>query len=313
MIADSQLSAPQHFYGAGLKPAHYRDALSPKGVNDWAGALAPAFDFFEVHAENYMCDGGPPHAWLAAIADAFPLSIHGVCLSLGGVTDPDTDHLKRLRRLIDRYNPVLVSEHIAWSAHDGVHFHDLMAPAFNDASFKRTARHIEIAQDALGRRILVENPSHYIAIDHDIEEPEFLNALARETGCALLLDINNVFVSARNIGFSPETYLDAVNADAVGEIHLAGHTLDVASGHEFLIDNHGGPTCDAVGALYQKFTARAGARPTLFEWDTEPPTLADMAKETMKIRAWATAALASPEHFEAPDHPEKKSGVANHG
>ena len=307
MIAAAQLPAPQEYFGAGLKPAHYRDALSPKGVNDWAGAFASTFDFFEVHAENYMCDGGPPHAWLSAIAEKFPISLHGVCLSLGGAADPDTEHLKRLRRLVDRYDPLLVSEHIAWSAHDGVHFHDLIAPPLNDTTFKRTAHHIKIAQDALGRQILIENPSHYIAIEHDIAEPDFLNALARDTGCALLLDINNVFVSARNVGFSPECYLDAINADTVGEIHLAGYKLDTASGHKFLIDDHSGPPCDAVGALYQQFIARAGARPTLFEWDTEPPLLDEIARETMKIRQWAATALASP------DHAETANRAVNHG
>ncbi len=249
-----------------------------------------------------MCDGGPPHAWLSAIAEQYPISMHGVCLSLGGLDDLDTDHLKRLRRLVEQYDPFLVSEHIAWSAHDDVHFHDLLAPPLSDESLKRTARHIAEVQDALGRQILVENPSHYLAIETDIAEPEYMNALVRETGCALLLDINNVYVTARNVGLSAEDYIDAIDADAVGEIHLAGHKEDAASGHEFLIDDHGGPTCDAVGALYRRFVARAGMRPTLFEWDTNPPALAEIAQETLKIREWAAAASRSREHALASDH-----------
>ena len=290
MIANKDTPAPQHVFGAGLKPAHYRDALSPEGVEDWAGVHAQTFDFFEVHAENYMCDGGPPHAWLSAIRELYPLSLHGVCLSLGGLADLDTDHLARLRQLVDRYDPFLVSEHIAWSAHDGVHFHDLLAPPLSETSLKRTARHIDQVQNALGRRILVENPSHYLAVPSDIDEPEFLTALAQETGCALLLDINNVYVSAANTGFSAEAYVDAIDPAHVGEIHLAGHARDAASGHDFLIDDHGSAPCDAVGALYSRFLARAGLRPTLLEWDTNPPPLAEMARETMRIRDWAAAA-----------------------
>ncbi len=280
-------------FGAGLKPAHYRDALSPEGVGDWAGAHARAFDFFEVHAENYMCAGGPPHAWLSAIREHYSLSLHGVCLSLGGLCDLDTDHLTRLRQLVDRYDPFLVSEHIAWSAHGGVHFHDLLAPPLSEESLKRTVLHIDQVQNTLGRQILVENPSHYLTAPREIDEPDFLNALARETGCALLLDINNVYVSSANTGFSAEAYIDAVDPAHVGEVHLAGHARDAASGHEFLVDDHGSAPCDAVGVLYRRFLARAGVRPTLFEWDTNPPPLAEMARETMRIRNWAADALSA--------------------
>ena len=293
MIANKELPAPGLCIGAGLKPAHYRDALSPEGIADWAGATSPVFDFFEVHAENYMCDGGPPHAWLTAIREHYPLSLHGVCLSLGGIAHPDTDHLAQLRQLVDRYDPFLVSEHIAWSAHDGVHFHDLLAPPLSETALKRTASHIDQVQNTLGRQILVENPSHYLTAPREMDEPDFLNALANDTGCALLLDINNVYVSAVNTGFSAEAYIDAIDPALVGEIHLAGHARDANGAHEFLIDDHGGVPCEDVGRLYQRFLERAGARPTLFEWDTTPPSLAEIARETMRIRSWAETAILS--------------------
>jgi len=277
--------------GVGLKPAHYRDLVLPQDGRDGAGDFSSAFDFFEVHAENYMCDGGPPHAWLSAVREQFPLSIHGVCLSLGGMNDPDPEHLKRLRAVVDRFEPALISEHIAWSAHDGIFFNDLIAPPLTEEAVTRTAKHIEQTQDALGRRILVENPSQYLKLPGDISEPEFLNELARRTGCGLLLDINNVYVSACNLGFDAESYLNAVDATRVEEIHLAGHAVDTASGVEIRVDDHGSPVCEGVGALYRRFVARAGARPTLVEWDADTPALNVLAEEAAKASAWMREAL----------------------
>lgn len=288
--ANHQNSAPDHWVGAGLKPAHYRDVLSPKDGAQGAGGSA--FDFFEVHAENYMCDGGAPHAWLGAIAERHPLSFHGVCLSVGGLDPLDKDHLQRLKVLNDRYQPALISEHIAWSAHDGVHFHDLLAPPLSRESLTRTARNIMEIQDGLSRQILIENPSHYLSQSAEMTEPEYLNMLAASTGCSILLDINNIFVSARNLGFDPEKYLDEINPKAVGEIHLAGHSTDRASKYEFLIDDHGSAPCDEVGALYQYFVRKHGSRPTLIEWDTEPPALARLETEVSRIRQWRDGAAA---------------------
>ncbi len=276
--------------GVGLKPAHYCDVLSPNSGRIGAGAPLSHIDFFEVHAENYMCAGGAPHAWLTQIRKHHPLSVHGVCLSLGGHDDLDRDHLERLHVVVDRYQPMLISEHMAWSAHDGVFYNDLIAPPLTEATLKRTAAHIDQTQESLARRILIENPSQYLTMPGDMSEPDFLNALAHRTGCGLLLDINNVYVSACNLGFDAEQYLDAIDADKVEEIHLAGHAVDRARGVEIRVDDHGSPVCDAVGGLYRRFIAQAGPRPTLVEWDTDTPPLAELALEAKKAAEWMCAA-----------------------
>ena len=258
-----------------------------------AGAPLGLIAFFEVHAENFMGAGGPPHAWLSAIREGFPLSVHGVCLSLGGADPLDQDHLKRLRQVIDRFEPALISEHLAWCAHGGVFYNDLIAPPLTEESFVRICEHVGETQDVLGRRILIENPSQYLAMPGDRSEPEFLNALAHKTGCGLLLDINNVFVSASNLGFDAEAYLDEINPNFVAEIHLAGHAIDNASGVQLRIDDHGSQVIEEVGALYRGFIARAGARPTLIEWDTNVPPFAELCAEAAKAARWMKAALSA--------------------
>ncbi len=278
--------------GVGLKPAHYRDVLSPNSGRVGAGDPLSHIDFFEVHAENYMCEGGAPHAWLSEIRKHHPLSVHGVCLSLGGHDDLNRDHLERLRIVVDRYQPALVSEHMAWSAHDGVFYNDLIAPPLTEVTLERTAAHINQTQDALARRILIENPSQYLNVPGDMSEPDFLNALARRTGCGLLLDINNIYVSACNLGFDAEAYLDAIDAGTVEEIHLAGHAIDRARGVEIRVDDHGSPVCADVGALYRRFIAQAGPRPTLIEWDTDTPPLGELALEAKKAADWMRTATA---------------------
>ena len=277
--------------GIGLKPAHYRDVLSPKNPRERAGALANPVSFFEVHAENFMGAGGPPHSWLSAIREFFPLSVHGVCLSLGGAEPLDREHLKRLRMVIDRFNPALVSEHLAWCAHDGIFYNDLIAPPLTNESFNRICDHVNETQEALGRRILIENPSQYLSMPGDRSEPAFLNALAQTTGCGLLLDINNVFVSASNLGFDARAYLDEINPSFVSEIHLAGHTIDDASGGQLRIDDHGSPVTEEVGALYREFIMRAGPRPTLVEWDTNVPPFAELRAEAAKAAQWMAEAV----------------------
>lgn len=274
-----------------MKPVHYRDAVPSHDGGEGTGDLVSHIKFFEVHAENYMGEGGAPHFWLSKIREHFLLSVHGVCLSLGGMARPDKDHLARLKLVIDRYQPALISEHLAWCAHDGVFFNDLLAPPLSRETLHRTAAHIDETQNALGRRILVENPSRYLTSPAEISEPEFLNALASQTGCGLLLDVNNVFVSASNLGFCAQDYLDAIEANHVEEIHLAGHAIDAASGIDLRIDDHGAPVCDEVGVLYQRFIERAGPRPTLVEWDTAPPSLAIMNSEAAKAERWMRDAL----------------------
>lgn len=278
------LPVPAQSVGVGLKPAHYRDALSPGAGDGEAGFDASTFSFFEVHAENFMGEGGPAHAWLGAIRDKYPLSVHGVCLSIGGTTPIDQAHLARLKRVVDRYEPFLVSEHLAWCAHEEFFYNDLIAPPMTKEHFARVCEHIDQVQTGLGRKILIENPSQYLKLPGEMSEPEFLNGLADTTGCGLLLDVNNVYVSAENLGFDAMTYLDTINPAHVGEIHLAGHAIDEASG--LRIDDHGSSVPEAVGALYTAFLKKAGARPTLVEWDTDTPPLAELALEVEKARRW---------------------------
>lgn len=267
--------------GVGLKAPHYKAAISGKH----------ALDFFEIHAENFMTDGGPPQRWLTGFASQYPISVHGVCLSIGGRDDLDPEHLDRLARLVARYQPALVSEHLAWSADGGVFLNDLLPPPLTAESLDRVADHVDQIQTRLGRRILIENPSQYLDwACSDIPESEFLNALARRTGCGLLFDVNNVFVSASNIGFDAGAYVDAIDAAAVGEIHLAGHAIDHFDNVAIRVDNHGDRMCAEVLALYARFIRRAGARPTLIEWDTNIPSFETLEAEARKAKLVMTAA-----------------------
>ena len=249
--------------GASFKPQHL-DAI----LED-----TPAGLFFEVHAENYMGAGGMPHAALAAIRERHPVSLHGVCMSIGGENPLDEDHLARLAALVDRYQPALVSEHLAWSTHDGVFFNDLLPLPYTHATLARVCAHVGRMQEAIGRTILLENPSTYVLFaESDWEETDFLAEVVRRTGCGLLLDINNVFVSATNHGFSPMAYLGRFPLDHVGEIHLAGHdTQSDDDGDPLLIDSHDRPVSDPVWSLYRTIIGQTGPLPTLVEWDADVP------------------------------------------
>ncbi|MDP3491876.1 MAG: DUF692 domain-containing protein [Hyphomonadaceae bacterium] len=256
--------------GLGLKPQHYAEAISDTAAGAW----------FEVHPENYMCEGGPRHAALGAVRDKHPLSLHGVGLSLAGDEAPDEAHLAQLRYLVDRYEPFLVSEHLAWSRRGGVYRSDLLPFPRTSSALIRIARHIDRTQEALGRRILIENPSLYLSLHgHDYGELEFLVDLCRRTGCGLLLDVNNVYVSASNLGYSAEAYIDAVSASLVGEIHLAGHAPDPTLGAGLLIDTHGAPIDETVWRLFRRLVGRIGPRPTLIERDDNIPTYTHLAAE----------------------------------
>jgi uncharacterized protein (UPF0276 family) len=259
--------------GIGVKPAHYRDLLTTR----------PRLAFIEVHTENYMGDGGPPHAYLQALAELYPLSLHGVGLSLGGAEPLDREHLRRWRALVDRYQPALVSEHVAWSRFGGLTLHDLLPIPYTPESLALLCDHVDEMQTALGRRILIENPSSYIAFhDSQIAEADFLTEIARRSGCGLLLDINNVYVSARNHGFDPRRWLARIPGDLVGEIHLAGHSVIRDQDFEIRIDDHGSRVCSDVWNLYSETVARIGARPTLIEWDTDVPELAVLLDEARR-------------------------------
>jgi uncharacterized protein (UPF0276 family) len=256
--------------GVGLKGVHAARILDER----------PKVGFFEVHAENYMVAGGPRPAVLEAIRTAYPLSIHGVGLSLGGAARPDAAHLAELRALVDRFEPGLVSEHIAWSAHDGTYYADLLPLPLTEESLGILCAHVDEVQDALGRRILIENPANYLLLpDSTIPEPEFITAVAERTGCGLLIDVNNIHVSACNTGIDPLVYLDRIPADAVGEIHVAGFVVDEAAGQRLLIDNHGSPVSEAVWRLFDRLVDRVGPRPTIVERDNDIPEWPELYRE----------------------------------
>lgn len=260
--------------GIGLKPAHYRDALACSASGFWV----------EVHPENYMTPGGPRHAWLTAIRWAHPVSLHGVGLSLGGVERPDAAHLGRLKTLVHRYEPFRVSEHLAWSAYQGEHFGDLLPFPYTRAALTRFCDHVDDVQNALGRKILIENPALYVALRGEIAEPEFLGELVRRAGCGLLLDVNNVHVTCANLGRDPQAYIAALPADAIGEIHVAGHAPDEA-GSGLLIDTHGAPVSSEVWRLYEHVLKQTGPTPTLIERDTALPPFAELMAERERAAA----------------------------
>ncbi|MEO6078358.1 MAG: DUF692 domain-containing protein [Steroidobacteraceae bacterium] len=248
--------------GLGFKPEHFAEAMSCPAAGMW----------FEVHAENYMVAGGPKLAMLEALRSRHPLSIHGVGLSLAADADPDPRSLAALNVVVDRFRPFVVSEHLAWSSWAGAHLPDLLPFPRNQESLLRMVRNVDITQQALGRSILIENPSAYLPLAHEISEAEFLSDLARRTGCGLLVDVNNAYVSASNLGGDAGAFLAALPAEAIGEIHLAGHSPDAGvpdSG--LLIDTHAAPVCDVVWQLYSDLLARMGPRPTLIERDDNVP------------------------------------------
>jgi len=274
--------------GVGFNPAHFSDIV----------ATPQPLGFFEVHAENYMGAGGLPHAQLRALRERYALSIHGVGLSIGSTEPLDRRHLARLKALCDRYRPESFSEHLAWSSHEGVYFNDLLPLPYTRQTLAQVAEHIDEVQAQLQRTMLLENPSTYVRFSEStIPEAEFLAAISQQTGCGLLLDVNNVFVSAKNLGTSPIEYLDYFPLDRVMEIHLGGHHEDGnEAGQTLLIDAHGTPIADPVWALYRYVIARTGPIATLIEWDNDVPdwpTLRAEAAAAEQILAVAGRASAA--------------------
>lgn len=276
--------------GVGLKPQHYDDILTTK----------PDIGWFEVHAENYMGAGGPPHHFLTDIRERYPLSLHGVGLSIGGAGPLDRAHLARLKSLHDRYEPALFSEHLAWSTHGQSYFPDLLPLPYTRETLQLVCDHIDELQNALGRTMLLENPATYVAFETStLSELDFLSEVVRRTGCGLLLDVNNVFVSATNQGYSAEAYLDAFPVGAVGEIHLAGHAQDTdETGARLLIDAHDRQVCRAVWDLYRRALALTGPVPTLIEWDNDVPAWPVLLAEAQAADAVMRDTL-MPESFHA--------------
>jgi uncharacterized protein (UPF0276 family) len=269
--------------GVGYKAQHYNDIMTNPGPLGW----------LEIHAENYMGDGGRPIAQLRHLAERFPISVHGVGLSIGGEGDLDADHLERLKHLISWLNPASFSEHLAWSTHDSHFFNDLLPLPYTPQTLDRVASHINQVQDTVGRPMLLENPSSYLAFaESTLTEPDFLRELTQRTGCGLLLDVNNVFVSATNLKTSPQAYINDFPLDAVGEIHLGGHDEDEdETGAPLLIDSHGKAVVDPVWALLDYTLAKSGPRPLLIEWDTDVPEWPVLADEIARAdRALALVA-----------------------
>ena len=254
--------------GVGLKAEHL-----PAIFEEIETGAAVEAHWFEIHAENYMGAGGAPHADLARLRAEFPVSVHGVGLSIGAERGLDAAHLARFAEVVARYQPGLVSEHLAWSSHEVGYLNDLLPLPYTEETRDRVARHIDAVQEAIGGRMLLENPSTYVTFEETtISETAFLRQVSEMTGCGLLLDVNNVFVSTVNHGYSAERYLESFPLDRVGEIHLGGHAEDVDDmGARLLIDAHDRAVIDRVWALYESVVAEIGPRPTLVEWDNDVP------------------------------------------
>lgn len=272
--------------GVGLKPQHFHDVL----------AGPPGLGFFEIHAENYMVEGGPFHHYLGKIRNAYPLSLHGVGLSIGGAEPLDEDHLDRLARLIERYQPAAFSEHLAWSSHGEVFLNDLLPLPYDSHSLLRVCEHVDRTQERLRCRMLLENPSTYLEFAAStMTEAQFLGEVVARTGCGLLLDVNNAHVGCVNRGQDPMVFIDALPLQAVGEIHLAGFARDAdAEGAPLLIDSHGSPIDSAVWNLYERVVGRLGPTPTLIEWDNDVPAFSALLAEAS--RAQRVLSGAEPRH-----------------
>lgn len=261
--------------GLGLKPEHYAAIIEGQ----------PEVGFFEIHAENYMGAGGPPHRHLEAIAERYPLSLHGVALSIGAAQPLDKVHLARLKLLVERYRPVSFSEHLAWSTHELGFLNDLLPLPYTGDTLDRVSAHVDETQQALGRRMLLENPSTYVLFEEStIDEIDFMAAVAERTGCGLLLDVNNVMVSAVNHGLDPYAYIDRFPVECVGEVHLAGYDEATdGAGARLLIDAHATAVTHDVFALYEHLLKRAGPLPTLVEWDNDVPGFETLQEEARRV------------------------------
>lgn len=288
--ADSPCSA----VGIGLKPQHYAAVLEAVSASIPSSGSAPGW--VEVHPQNYFGAGGPPHRWLSAIAGQIPVSFHSVGLSLGSAAGLDLGELEQLAGLCERYQPQLVSDHLSWSGSASNRYPDLLPVPYAVEALDHFVSQVGRVQDRLKRQLLIENPSRYLAFACDeMEEAEFLHQLCERSGCAILFDINNVEVSATNLGLDPFAMIDAIDPALVGEIHLAGHAREERSDGPMLIDDHGSPVSDLTWRLFARFIRRAGPRPVLIEWDTDVPLFDELMVEARKAGAFL-APQAVPAH-----------------
>lgn len=270
--------------GIGLKPLHYSDVLE---AHD--GADAPSW--VEVHPQNYFGAGGPPHRWLSAVAEQYPVSFHSVGLSIGTAQGLDMDELDQLAGLCARYPPASVSDHLSWSGNVSDRYPDLLPIPYTRPALAHCVSQIGQIQDRLGRTILIENPSRYLAfVADEMDEVDFIHALCRQSGCGLLFDINNIEVSCTNLKLDPFNYIDRIAPELVGEIHLAGHATEWHDDGPLLIDDHGSQVSDLTWQLFDRFIRRAGAKPVLIEWDTDVPDFRVLMAEATRARSVMAAA-----------------------
>ncbi len=267
--------------GVGYKAQHFA------AIKDQPGSVA----WLEIHAENYMGNGGRPIAQLRNLRESFPISCHGVGLSIGGEEPLDAEHLQRLKTLVEWLNPAAFSEHLAWSTHEGVYFNDLLPLPYTEKTLSRVCAHIDQVQDKLSRQMLLENPSNYLEFsESSISETEFIAEVSRRTGCGLLLDINNVHISSVNRGWDARAYINDFPLEKVGEFHLGGHIGELDEfGNELLIDNHGTEIHDPVWELFEYTIERGGPKPTLIEWDNDVPDWTVLAAEAERAAAYLSA------------------------
>jgi hypothetical protein len=263
--------------GIGLKSVHYNDVLSEEDGSEKPG-------WVEVHPQNYFGDGGPLHRWLTAIAGDYPLSFHSVGLSLGSAEGLNQYDLDKIADLCDRYQPAMVSDHLSWSGNAHDRYPDLLPIPYTQEALDHFAAQIGKVQDRLKRPILIENPSRYLSYrDDEMSETDFIMALCKQSGCGLLFDINNVEVTATNVGLDMEAYIDAIDPEIVGEMHLAGHAREDHDSGPLLIDDHGSIVSNVTWRLYERFIKRAGPKPTLIEWDTDIPAYDVLMAEVAKV------------------------------
>ena len=273
-MLDAHPNRLPNLVGVGYKPQHFQAIMDDPSPVGW----------LEIHAENYMGDGGRPLAQIRHLAERFPISVHGVGLSIGGEARLDPEHLARLKHLVSWLNPAVFSEHLAWSTHDSHFYNDLLPLPYTQDTLTRVADHIDELQNTIGRQMMLENPSSYLAFAESTwSEPDFLREIAKRTGCGLLLDVNNVFVSATNLDYDPKQYIEDYPLEYVGEIHLGGHDEDEDDhGHVLLIDSHGAAVVDPVWALLDHTLAKAGPKPLLIEWDNDVPDWPELAAEAQR-------------------------------
>ena len=275
-IAATEFASLPATAGIGLRSVHHGDFLSGRPRAAW----------LEVHSENYFADGGPALGLLERVREAYPLSLHGVGLGVGSVAI-DARHLAKLRSLVMRFEPAAVSEHLCWGAVGDRHTNDLLPLPYTEEALTHVVERIDLVQNALRRPILIENVSSYLQFTcSSMPEWEFVTAVARQSGCGILLDVNNIYVSACNHGFDSGSYLAGIPSELIGEIHLAGHSINQYEDREIRVDTHSTYVCDAVWALYASTIARVGTVPTLIEWDTDVPALDVLLGEAMKAQRY---------------------------